>query len=278
MTDAPDNAGRMQGGQYAPGCSGNPAGMCSAPGTGRATCPKDDGPVPPETGRGAEAQTMTSKDMAKAPDGKSKPNTPAVVALPGKDQPPSLGQLALQPNIRAAVTIHGYSREYGDLDTVKLTAELNNELSNQAQAVNEGDLKRSEGMLAIQAHTLDAIFNNLAQRASQARSMDDLDRYLRLGLKAQSQCRATLEALATIKNPQPVAFVGQANIAHGPQQVNNRGAAAASRAEESENPPNKVLEHQHAERLDFGTASAAIGRDPAMATLETFDGAEVRRG
>jgi hypothetical protein len=107
--------------------------------------------------------------------------------------------------------------------------------------------------------------------------MDEIDRYLRLGLKAQSQCRATLETLATIKNPQPVAFVRQANIAHGPQQVNNDGAAPASRARESENPPNKVLEHQHAERLDFGTASAAIGSDPAMATLETFDGAEVRR-
>ena len=27
MTIEPDNAGRMQGGQFAPGCSGNPAGM-----------------------------------------------------------------------------------------------------------------------------------------------------------------------------------------------------------------------------------------------------------
>jgi hypothetical protein len=35
--------------------------------------------------------------------------------------------------------------------------------------------------------------------------------YLRLGLKAQSQCRATLETLAAIKNPRPVAFVQQAN-------------------------------------------------------------------
>jgi hypothetical protein len=27
MTAGPDNAGRTQGGQFAPGCSGNPAGM-----------------------------------------------------------------------------------------------------------------------------------------------------------------------------------------------------------------------------------------------------------
>jgi hypothetical protein len=33
------------------------------------------------------------------------------------------------------------------------------------------------------------------------------------------------------------------------------------------NQPNKVLEHQHAERLDFGTTGAAVGSDPAMATF-----------
>ena len=34
------------------------------------------------------------------------------------------------------------------------------------------------------------------------------------------------ETLAVIKNPQPVAFVRQANIANGPQQVNNAPAPA----------------------------------------------------
>jgi hypothetical protein len=50
--------------------------------------------------------------------------------------------------------------------------------------------------------------------------MGACETYLRLALKAQSQCRATLETLAAIRNPQPVAFVRQANIAHGPQQLN----------------------------------------------------------
>ena len=48
---------------------------------------------------------MTSKDTAKAPGAKRKPNTPAVVALPGEDQPTSLGQAALQPSLKAAATI-----------------------------------------------------------------------------------------------------------------------------------------------------------------------------
>jgi hypothetical protein len=47
---------------------------------------------------------------------------------------------------------------------------------------------------------------------------------MRLALKAQSQCRATLETAAAMKNSQPVAFVRQANVAHGPQQVNNSAA------------------------------------------------------
>lgn len=34
--------------------------------------------------------------------------------------------------------------------------------------------------------------------------------------KAQSQCRATLETLAAIKNP-PVIYAKQANISNGPQ-------------------------------------------------------------
>jgi hypothetical protein len=60
---------------------------------------------------------------------------------------------------------------------------------------------------------------------------------MRLALKAQRQCRATIETLVMAKNPAPVTFVKQANVAHGPQQVNNGPPAEASRARESENRP-----------------------------------------
>jgi len=69
-------------------------------------------------------------------------------------------------------------------------------------------------MLTAQAHTLDAIFNNLEQRAINAEYMDNLDRYLKLALRAQSQCRATWEALSTIKSPPVMGYVRQANGVH----------------------------------------------------------------
>jgi hypothetical protein len=71
-----------------------------------------------------------------------------------------------------------------------------------------------------QAHALQAIFTNLSRRAANQQYLKQFETYLRLSLKAQSQCVRTLEVLAAMKNPQPVAFVKQANIAHN-QQVNN---------------------------------------------------------
>jgi hypothetical protein len=117
----------------------------------------------------------------------------------------------------------------------------------------------------------------LARRAAlnMGEYINAAETYMRLALKAQSQCRATIETLALIKNPPPVTFVKQANIAHGPQQVNNgaQPAAEALRARESENQPNKLLEQQHGERLDGGTAPATLGADSAMAAVAQVYGA-----
>lgn len=217
---------------------------------------------------------MARKGKAKATTGKRDPNTLVAEAKPNEEQAVSLARITLRPSIKGAVTIKEYSKKYGDLDLMGLVGEL----SDQAKATNDGNLKRAEGMLMVQAHTLDAIFNNLAQRAINAEYMDNLDRYLRLALKAQSQCRATLETLAALKNPASVAFVRQANIANGPQQVNNGVAANASRAGISENQPNKVLEHQHGERLDFGTTGATGGADSPMETVGELNRPQDKKG
>ena len=95
---------------------------------------------------------------------------------------------------------------------------------------------------------------------------DEAERLMRLGLKAQNQCRATLETLATIKNP-PVLFARQANIAHGPQQVNN--GVSLARAANSESEPNRLLEEAHGERLDLSAAGTTGAGDQRVAPLGT---------
>lgn len=176
-------------------------------------------------------------------------NTLKIPSTSGVDRAALLAQSALRPNVRAAVTALSYSKpQFGDLD---LTALLE-ELSAQTNAVQSGNMRGVEEMLIAQAHTLQALFHELARRAglNMGEYLQAAETYLRLALKAQSQCRATIETLALIKNPPPVTFVRQANVAHGPQQVNNgaQPPTEASRARESENQPNKLLEQQHGQR------------------------------
>lgn len=194
----------------------------------------------------------------------AKPRNVIVVPMRnGESLDDAAARTLLRPSVNAAATIQ---KIQGDNHEVNALAR---ELSAQIAAVNSGDLKRAEGMLISQAHTLDEIFNNLARRAhsNMREYLDAAERYMRLALKAQSQCRATLETLAAVKNP-PVVFAKQANIAAGPQQVNNGiPAGDVSRAREIENPPNKLLEATHGERLDFGTQGTASNADPAMAAM-----------
>ena len=89
------------------------------------------------------------------------------------------------------------------------------------------------------------------------------ERYMRLALKAQAQCRATIEALAAMKNP-PVIIARQANISNGPQQVNN----GQPRAEKNTIAPNELLETEHGKRLDGGAAFAAVPSNPELVAVE----------
>ena len=127
-----------------------------------------------------------------------------------------------------------------------------------------------------QAPTLDAIFGNCARRA--ALNMGEYataaEMYLRLALKAQSQCQTTLETLAKIKNA-PTVFARQANIAHGPQQVNNGVPAPASRAANLGNPQNELSGYGD-ELLPDGRASQAASRvDNPLEAVGEMDRAEI---
>ena len=52
------------------------------------------------------------------------------------------------------------------------------------------------GIVLAQAVTVNPMFTQLANQSAKSQYVDHLDRYMRLALKAQDQCRATRETLA----------------------------------------------------------------------------------
>ena len=148
-------------------------------------------------------------------------------------------------------------------------------VTRQCERLEENNVSLVESMLLTQANTLDAMFNSFACRAQQnvGHHLNAVESYARLALKAQAQSRATLQTLAEIKNPRPVAFVKQANIAHGPQQVNNASAPpephndARACAENSARTTNELLESDDGERLEFETTSQASRSNQTVETV-----------
>jgi len=166
-----------------------------------------------------------------------------------------------------AVAMELWGKYAGEVDLAELVAGL----QTKAESIQDGNMKPVEAMLYGQAMALQTIFTNLARRSAMnaGEYMDATDKYMRLALKAQAQCRATLETLSVVKNPMP--YIKQANIANGPQQVNNgkstQYAQAHTSAGNSQTLQNKLLEHQHGDTLEFGAQGAAGRANPHMATV-----------
>jgi hypothetical protein len=187
-----------------------------------------------------------------------------VVAEPGKSPEALMAGVFTSASLPAALVITDFAKV--TLGAASLSDVLDS-LKDHASKIKAGDLARVEAMLGGQAAALNTMFAELARRGAvnMGEYIGAAETYLKLALRAQSQCRATLETLAAIKNP-PTVFAKQANIAHGPQQVNNH-AASIAHAEQIENQPSELMGHDHGERLDTRTAATAGGSDQAMETV-----------
>lgn len=164
-----------------------------------------------------------------------------------------------------ALTAMRYAKELGDISLTELFTSI----SEDGKAINAGDFSSLERMLTGQAVALNAMFAELARRSAlnMGEHIGAMETYLKLALKAQSQARATVEALAAIKNP-PVVFAKQANINNGgSQQVNNGAGKTAPRTEKKESHSHELLEASNGERMDFGAQSQASGIDPNVETV-----------
>lgn len=94
-------------------------------------------------------------------------------------------------------------------------------LKASAAAIHTGDMREPEALLMSQAIALNAIFAETTRRSAlnMGQHPGAAADYMRMAMRAQSQCRATIETLGALKNP-PAVFAKQANIATN-QQINH---------------------------------------------------------
>jgi len=142
---------------------------------------------------------------------------------------------------------------FGDID---LTSSVR-ALQASVAEVQAGDMRQADRMLVAMANTLDNVFAECLRMwlANQFTNPTAAREYLQSALKTQSSARATWETISKIHNPIGSAtFVKQANIANGPQQVNNGDSATSTRdgagVRESANKPIELMEDGHGQRVE----------------------------
>ena len=223
----------------------------------------------------------------------TRPKKPAPVPAPdanhlpvdrrdGESMAQALANAAIRPTVNAAVLVHGYQGNLLGKETS--LGGLIDGLAASMKRTQDGDLSTMEAMLIGQATALQTIFTSLALRAQAQTSQRNLEAFLGLALKAQAQSRATITALVDLKHPKQAMFVKQANIANGPQQVNNgvpadpeRSALACARAGEKQNLQNKELELNDGQWLDTGATGTTGRTDPHLEAVGKGHGADKRR-
>ena len=144
----------------------------------------------------------TKGTKSKASCGEPKP----VVAEAEKDEtePQTMARIMIEPFWRHGLVAKGIvDKSVGKLPGEPQFDEFGRAIRGKADLVSKGDLRLVSEMLVAQAHSLDAIFGEFARRG--ALNMGDYlgatETYARIALKAQANCRATLEALMKLHQP-----------------------------------------------------------------------------
>ncbi len=217
---------------------------------------------------------VEKRTAAKKIAGKATPKAPTKAVAPVAEKPRNLlpHECLTSPNLQNAIGVYSWGKFAGEVNLGQLVNDIHDEVE---KVVQDGDMKPAEAMLYGQAMTLQTIFTNLARRAAVNADLKQFQVNMTLALKAQAQCRSTIEALALVKNPMP--YIRQANIANGPQQINNGNASASghtgistpsgTHAGNFQIEQSKLLETDHGQRLDTGAAQAASRVNQAVDTV-----------
>ena len=210
-----------------------------------------------------ETNYMTTKTVTKS----TRAEKDALAKQQAKDLSINYAKVNLKASCMSAVLSEAYaSKLFPEVDLIDAIDCLRDKI----KGITDGDMQPIEAMLIGQAQALQTMFVYLGKQAVEKTSLPQYTAFMNMALKAQSQSRATIQALTELKYPKQATFVKQANIANGNQQVNNASSTHAhAPARAIENQPNELLEAQQNEWLDSGTAATASTTNQAMATVAT---------
>ena len=139
------------------------------------------------------------------PAGGMEPNNALTVdQTTGETGAQALARKLLQPTLKNAAASSAYTAKMmGSGLELPGLGDYADHIHAVTRAAAGGDIAIASKILAAQAVTLDSMFAELARRAAlnMGEYVNAAERYGRLALKAQSNCRATLEALAKLHQP-----------------------------------------------------------------------------
>lgn len=146
---------------------------------------------------------MAGKRKPKA-DTPPPPNSLIVEQLPNQDPGEAMANTMLNPGARHGMVAAGFANGMlpSNFDQVGLVG-ARKMIEAEADKAKDGDLALASRMLAAQAITLDTMFTELARRgsANMGTYIDASEKFVRMALKAQANCRMTLETLAKLHQP-----------------------------------------------------------------------------
>lgn len=177
---------------------------------------------------------------------------------PKKSDGRRLAEIGLNPAATSMATTEIFNK--GSFGTQSVT-DLLDVMREHIAAAEKGDLSQQRALLVGQASSLNAIFMELARRAgaNMGEYINAAQIYMRLALKAQAQCRSTIESLDRLVNGHEQT-VKHVHVGQGGQAVVadhiHQHTGGQENAKNSEQP--------HA------TGTGDIGRSPALPGPDPF--------
>ncbi|WP_155947009.1 hypothetical protein [Pseudacidovorax intermedius] len=197
----------------------------------------------------------------------------------GESEAVSRGRAVVNASVNSMLVMDAFSANL--LGPEASLKEMSASLRKLMDECRAGNLEGIEEMLIGQAVALQAVFTSLARRATNQQYQRHLEAFLNLSLKAQAQSRATIQALVELKYPRTTVIAKQANVANGPQQVNNGAAVPAPatvvdeapRVDEKNAPTELLKDQSHGGTyVDARTAGETARGHPKMAALGAVNG------